>query len=126
MGEIERVYCQDDQSEIYNLLFGRKVEKVSENELLLDNGLVLQIVGNKGCGGCSSGWYYLTELNGCDNAITNVELVEDTETEGNEYEISYKIYVYAENEKIKLLQVDGDDGNGYYGTGYTINVRIKG
>ena len=26
---------------------------------------------------------------------------------------------------IKLLQVDGDDGNGYYGTGYTIYVKFK-
>ena len=38
---------------------------------------------------------------------------------------SYKIFVYAENQKLKLLQVDGDDGNGYYGTGYSIIVKIK-
>ena len=27
--------------------------------------------------------------------------------------------------KIKILQVDGTDGNGYYGTGYSIRVREK-
>ena len=37
----------------------------------------------------------------------------------------YKIFVYAENKKIKLLQCDGDDGNGYYGTGYHIEVKLK-
>ena len=39
-------------------------------------------------------------------------------------EYSYKIFVYAENKKIKIVQVDGDDGNGYYGTGYLISVKI--
>ena len=39
-------------------------------------------------------------------------------------EYSYKIFVYAENKKIKIVQVDGDDGNGYYGTGYSIAVKF--
>lgn len=109
-----------EEENIKNLLLYRKVEKVSDNKLLLDNGIELEIVPNEGCGGCSSGWYYLEELNGCDNAITNVEFDEETI---NDDEYSYKIFVYAENQQIKLLQVDGDDGNGYYGTGYSILVR---
>ena len=64
-----------------------------------------------------------TELNGCDNAITSVEF-ESIET--YEYgDLSYKIIVYAENKKIKILQVDGNDDNGYYGTGYSIRVKEK-
>ena len=38
---------------------------------------------------------------------------------------SYSIFVLAEDNRIKVLQVDGDDGNGYYGTGYRILVRQK-
>ena len=115
-----------DESKITELLFGRKVKVVNENELLLDNGLVLEIQANEGCGGCASGWYQLKELNGCDNAITNVEFVCEGINDGDGWDdTSYKIFVLAEDTRIKLLQVDGTDGNGYYGTGYSIVVKIK-
>ena len=114
-------YYEEDK--IRDLLLYRKVEVVDDTTLKLDNGKVLEILANEGCGGCSAGWYSVTELNGCDNAITNVEF--DKETLDQYGEMSYKIFVYAENEKIKLVQVDGDDGNGYYGTGYSITVKIK-
>ena len=79
---------------------------------------------NEGCGGCSSGWYSITELNECDNVITNVEF--ECEDIDDEYDdTSYRIFVYAEDKRIKILQVDGTDGNGYYGTGYSIRVREK-
>ncbi len=77
-----------------------------------------------GCGGCSSGWYSITNLNNVDNAITNVEFdcvgIEDEKTYND---TSYRIFVFCEDTRIKLLQVDGSDGNGYYGTGYTIKVK---
>jgi hypothetical protein len=120
-----------DEEEIKKLLFGRKVT-VKENGcngiLLLDNGIELEIVPNTGCGGCSSGNYELTVLNGCDNAITNVELAtddyEDEEDGYYETDTSYKIFVFTEDKRITLAQVDGTDGNGYYGTGYEIYVRF--
>ncbi len=114
-----------EEKKIYDLLFGRKVVKVSDDTLLLDNGMELRVIANEGCGGCSSGWYAITELNGCDNAITNVEFVCDNETVDKYDKTSYKIFVFTEDKRIKLLQVDGDDGNGYYGTGYSIIVKIK-
>lgn len=114
-----------DEEEITKLLFGRKIEVISETELQLDNGLILEIVGNQGCGGCSAGNYELQELNGCDNAITNVEFIVDEDTVDEYDETSYKIFVLAADKRIKLLQVDGDDGNGWYGTGYSIVVKIK-
>lgn len=67
----------------------------------------------------------MIELNECDNVITNVEFVCDDDAVDEYDGTSYKIFVYAENQKLKLLQVDGDDGNGYYGTGYSIIVKIK-
>ena len=118
-------YDCSDKEEITKLLFGRKVEVISETELQLDNGLILEIVGNIGCGGCSSGNYELQELNGCDNAITNVEFVCDDNTNDKYDGTSYKIFVLVADKRIKLLQVDGDDGNGWYGTGYSIIVKIK-
>lgn len=56
-----------------------------------------------------------------DNAITNVEFETETLDKWEE-EKSYKIFVFCEDTRINLLQVDGDDGNGYYGSGYTIRV----
>ena len=122
-------YDEYDEKEIRNLLIGRKiarVENVSERcgTLVLDNGERLMVEANEGCGGCSNGWYYLKQLNDCDNVITDVEFLIDDECEDDGYsETSYKIFVYAENKKIKILQVDGDDGNGYYGSGYSIVVK---
>lgn len=96
-----------------------KVVEIDEQtaELHLNNGTVLIARGNQGCGGCENGWYYLTELNNCDNAITNVELVEVGEC-------VYSIYVYAADDRINLLTYEGGD-NGYYGTGYTLTVQVK-
>ena len=110
-----------DEQEIKKLLIFRKIVKVDDETLYLDNGIELKVLPNEGCGGCSAGWYDIEELNGCDNAITNIEFACDC-IEDESY--SYKIFVYAENKRIKILQVDGDDGNGYYGTGYSILVKM--
>lgn len=121
----DKIYEEYDEDEIRELLLYRKVVKVIDNTLILDNGTELTFEGNHGCGGCSSGWYSVTELNECDNAITNVEFVCDNDTKDSYDETSYKIFVYAEDRHIKLAQIDGDDGNGYYGTGYTMYVKFK-
>ena len=116
-----------DEKEIKELLIGRKV-KVEGDNLILDNGIILEVITNEGCGGCSNGWYSITKLNEVDNAITDVQFIcDDIEpNEKNDYsDTSYKIFVFCEDTRINLLQVDGSDGNGYYGTGYTITVKIK-
>ncbi len=113
-----------DEEEIKELLIGRKVKVDEKNDrLILDNGIILEIIANTGCGGCYSGWYSITKLNEVDNAITNVEFVCDSETESDDDDTSYKIFVFCEDTRINLLQVDGSDGNGYYGTGYEIIVK---
>lgn len=106
------------------LLLGRKVVRVEKlddqsAEITLDNGIVIETVGNEGCGGCSNGWYYLEELNDCNNAITSVECVTDS---GEYDDDTYHIYVFAEDKKINLVQYEGGD-NGYYGTGYDVFVK---
>ena len=115
-------YC--DEKQITDLLLYRKIVEAVDNTLILDNGVWLEVIANEGCCGCPNGWYYLTELNECDNVITNVEFVVDDDYEDDGYnDTSYKIFVYAENKRIKILQVDGSDGNYEYGTGYSIRVR---
>ena len=121
-------YFPDNQLEkdFKELLIGHSVKKVNNSTLELDNGIILEFEGNEGCV-CGAGEYCITELNGCNNIITNVEFVDelvDGDYWGDEH--SYKIFVFSEDKKIKLMQCDGDDGNGYYGTGYHIQVKLKG
>lgn len=116
----------DFENKVKKMLMFRKivrVEKVDEQTavLTLDDGTELMAEGNEGCGGCLNGWYFLDELNDCDNAITKVECV----CESDEYRGDvYHLYVFAENKKINCLQFSGED-NGYYGTGYSLYVRVK-
>lgn len=106
------------------LMFRRIVEVERYNNqdgvLTLDNGTQLIVEGNRGCGGCGSGWYDLTELNGCDNAITNVKC----ECGSDGYEDIYNIFVYAEDKSINCVEYRGSD-NGYYGTGYDLYVKVS-
>ena len=113
---------QDDERDIKDLLLGRRVEKVSDESLLLDDGTSLKLRGNVGGCCCGAGDYYLTELNGCDNIITSVEM-DNAPYEDDYGEGVYTIFVFAENERITLASFEGSDGNGYYGTGYYIKVQ---
>lgn len=113
---------ENSHDEIRKLLIGRTVEKVSEDTLRLDDGTMLRIKGNEGGCSCGAGDYELTELNECPiNMITAVDFVNDPSSDDGEGE-GYSIFVLAHDERIKLAQIDGTDGNGYYGTGYRIEV----
>lgn len=94
-------------------------------ELTLSNGTVLKVYGNDGGCGCNAGCYELTELNAIENIITNVETLEMPD-DGYKSESygggTYKVFVYADNEKVNLATFDGTDGNGYYGTGWWLEV----
>lgn len=118
----DRTLCECNEKEIEELLLGHKVTVDDYDNLVLDNGVVLQINPNIGCGGCESGNYYLEHISSVNNAITNVEFVEEFEDDC--YHEHYKIFVIADGMTTELLDVYGTDGNGYYGTGYTIDVYI--
>lgn len=125
-GDIYMEYIDgEDIDEIKKLLLYRKIVDVQlynddmTGTMVLDDGTTLKIVSNEGCGGCGNGWYYLEELNKCDNAITNVELVYDVRG----YDEVIQIFVYAEDTRIKIIDVYGDEGNGYYGRGFVIYVE---
>lgn len=118
----DRTLCECNEKEIEELLLGHKVTVDDYDNLVLDNGIMLQINPNIGCGGCESGNYYLEHIASVNNAITNVEFVEEFEDDC--YYEHYKIFVIADGMTTELLDVYGTDGNGYYGTGYTIDVYI--
>ncbi len=125
---MEYILKHSDASAIEELLLYRKIVIVNNSTMVLDNCIELDVIPNYGCHGCNSGSYDITVLNGCDNIITNVNLscepiIDLDDKNADKY--SYKIFVYAENKKMKILQVDGDDGNGLYGSGYTIKVKLK-
>lgn len=98
-----------------------KVEKLDEQDgiLTLDNGTQLIVQGNCGCGGCGNGWYYLYELNECDNAITDVKC----ELGAEDYDDVYNIFIFTEDTRISCVQYRGYD-NGYYGVGYNLYVKL--
>lgn len=117
----DRTLCECNEKEIEELLLGHKIT-ANYDKLILDNGVVLQINPNIGCGGCESGNYYLQHISSVNNAITNVEFVEEYDDDC--YYEHYRIFVIADGMTTELLDVYGTDGNGYYGTGYTIDVYI--
>lgn len=118
----DRTLCEQNEKEIEELLIGHKVTVDDYDNLVLDNGVMLQINPNIGCGGCESGNYYLEHIASVNNAITNVEFAEEFEDDC--YYEHYKIFVIADGMTTELLDVYGTDGNGYYGTGYTIDVYL--
>lgn len=119
----DKTLCEQNEKEIEELLLGHKVTADDYDKLILDNGVVLQINPNIGCGACESGNYYLEHISSVNNAITNVEFVEEFEDDC--YYEHYKIFVIADGMTTELLDVYGTDGSGYYGTGYTIDVYIQ-
>lgn len=127
----DRTLNECDEKEIEEMLLGHKIVADENNDaLILDNGVVLQINPNVGCYGCESGNYYLEHIASVNNAITNVEFVNDYEVNDDDYYDEedyyqhYRIFVIADGVTTELLDVYGTDGNGYYGTGYKIDVYL--
>lgn len=126
MADLKEVHHFEEDA-IEQLLLGRTVTQVADDHLLLDDGTLLKVVPNEGCS-CSSGNYDLTHLSSVENIITKVEFdyeptSDDDETGWTGEDGHYRIFVFAGDQRINLLQVDGTDGNGYYGTGYSLVVR---
>lgn len=125
-----------DETRIAALLTGRRITAVEQGHfdrpgdqswgdsitgrLTLDDGTVIYVAPNEGGCACSAGDYYLKHLATVDNVITSVRLAVETEDDESwEPDQSYRIYVVAD-----AVEIDGNDGNGYYGTGYELIVVI--
>lgn len=101
----------------------------AEGMLTLDDGTRIYAKGNEGGCSCSAGDYSLTHLATVDNVITSVRF--EDRPDGDDYRNPdaldeggwYRIFVVADATEINVASFEGSDGNGYYGTGYTLVVR---
>lgn len=133
-----KTFDQTDEEGVRDLLVGRRVVTAEEGSfptndggwhetasgrLTLDDGRQILVIPNEGGCSCGAGDYSLTSLAKVDNIITAVRLANTTEpSEYDEGPTKYEIFVVADAVEINLLTIDGDDGNGYYGTGYKLIV----
>ena len=98
----------------------------AEGKIVLDDGTVLFLGGNDGGCSCGAGDYALTKLNGTPvNGIMNVEVVVDGDANDpySEPDLTYRIFVLAQDNRFELAAFEGNDGNGYYGTGFWFTVQ---
>jgi hypothetical protein len=114
------IYDETTHQEITDLLMGHSVVVAGADTLRLDDGTELQVIPNEGACSCSDGDYAIGSLAGIENVITRVELAKEDADDGGSI---YRIFVYAGNERVNLVEVEGGDGSGYYGTGYEILVK---
>lgn len=91
-----------------------------EARLTLDDGTVLYVVPNYGCGCCTSGNYWVESVATVDNIITRAGVAANDHEGGDRY----TIYVVADDVQINAVTVDGFEGNGYYGAGFELVVEV--
>ena len=112
------------------LLRGRYVTSIDDGTITLDDGTELYIHGNDGCGGCESGWYWLEQVykQGSRRArIMSAYVTHDEDDADEEAPSVYTIFVMVDGNptQLPLATVRGTDGNGYYGTGFTLTATIQ-
>lgn len=110
------------------LLRGRYVTSINDGIITLDDGTELYIHGNDGCGSCESGWYWLENVykQGSRRArimSAYVAYGEDDEDAPSVYTLF--VMVDGNPTQLPLATVRGDNGNGYYGTGFTLTATVK-
>lgn len=112
---------ESEQDRIENLLIGRRIMAAAGDTLTLDNGTRIRCEGNSGGCICGAGDYELTKIAPFDNVITSVAV--DTATQEDGYGTIYRLAVYAAGiGSESVAEFTGDDGNGYYGTGFILHV----
>lgn len=107
------------------ILRGRYVTSIDGSTITLDDGTELHIQGNAGCGGCSSGWYWLEETFKRGNRkarIMSAYVAYDEDDTDEEAPSVYTIFVMVDGNphQLPLATVRGDDGNGF-----TLTATIK-
>lgn len=126
-----------DPDALAALLVGRRIVGAGgkggapAHGLLLDDGTVLDVEANPGCGGggCTSGSFDLTRLAAFPSRIMRVELERDEVTHrdflGRDTSLDrYRLFVYsAAGPGRAVVTVEGTDGAPEYGTGFELAVR---
>lgn len=133
-------YTEENPDEIAALFVGRRIVSAekgnfdypgrsswhdhAEGRLVLDDGTTLYLTGHEGGCSCGAGDYDLSSLATVDNIITSarVEAAPSGDDYGQYGDGRYSIFVFAENEEINVAEFVGSDGNGWYGTGFSLTV----
>lgn len=116
----------DEDDRIKELFIGRRVIAAEAYVLTLDDGTRVTVEPNEGCGGCTAGWYELERIATAENVITAVGVEEEVVTgDPDGADDRYRLFVYAAgvDAKAEIVTVKGCDGNGYYGTGFSLVVK---
>lgn len=134
-------YSEDDGESIAALLVGRRIVEAEKGEfdypgrgwndkaegrLVLDDGTILYLTGHEGGCSCGAGDYPLASVAAVDNVITAARVEcspssDDWDATGDG-EGAYRIFVIADAVEINVAEFTGSDGNGYYGTGFSLTV----
>lgn len=131
-------YTEENPDEIAALFVGRRIvsaekgnfdyvgrsswDNHAEGRLVLDDGTVLYLAGHEGGCSCGSGDYDLSKLAAVDNIITSARVEASPDGDDLDGEGRYSIFVFADNEEINVAEFVGSDGNGWYGTGFSLTV----
>lgn len=132
----DTTYTETDPDGIAAVLVGRRIVQAemgsfdyrsswgdaAEGRLVLDDGTVLYLAGNDGGCACSAGCYPLSKVAMADNIITSARVESSPEGDDADGEGVYRIFVFADNQEINVAEFVGSDGNGYYGTGFSLSV----
>lgn len=122
-------------SDFARVLQGRYVVEIDDefDTITLDDGTVLQVEGNEGCGWCRSGWYDLINVYKQGNSKARImsahvacDIDEENDDEGAVDPRVYTLFVMVDGspEFLPLATVRGDDGAGGYGTGFRIFAYV--
>lgn len=128
--------CEHKNGDEFDFLIGKSIIKVETAKvsdgygmvdgfvLTCEDGTIIEIATNEGCGGCGNGWSSfddLIKLQENHNVITNV-ICEHIKDEGDWYDDKFKLFIYYQD---NTLILEGDDGygNGYYGGGFYVTIK---
>ena len=122
----------------FDFLIGKSIIKVEEKTLETDygykfssegyvltcnDGTIIEVATNEGCGGCSNGWSSfddLKKLEDNNNVITNIKVEYSNEVWEDD---EFKMFIYYEDGTINELNGDDGYGNGYYGGGFYVTIK---
>lgn len=125
-------------SDFARVLQGRYVVEI-DNEfdtITLDDGTVLEVEGNEGCGWCRSGWYDLINVFKQGSSSARImsahvacDIDEESDDESEDRAVDphvYTLFVMVDGNPgfLPLATIRGDDGGGGYGTGFRIFTNV--
>lgn len=106
-------YMDDSVTELRDLVVGHKIVSVNDNVITLDNGKTVTLLNGGDCCAYTTLEGFLLNPELVDHLIMGVATTEN-----------YNVWhIYADAGDILKLDVDWDEGTGYYGYGFYLKVK---